>query len=179
MSTRLDSIRATTAAPCKLRGEIATNPQPAWLAQAIHETVHAERGRAKVIADALGRSEQHVTDLADPLRRVALKAHEIPKLILATNCYAVLDVLEEQVGRTAFRLVALSAHQDEMTRALARDVRLFGEFLQENGDALADGRLEPHEVAQLTKSIDQMIAGLCEYRELVVEKGVVDVAVSA
>lgn len=161
--SRFDGIATTRPAHAKLRGEISGNPQPAWLTEAVHATVHGARGLAKVIADALGCREQHVTDLADGTRRVSLKAHEIPALTTAAGSFAVLDALEASVGRVAFRLQTSGA-PDALGRKLSAAVKQFGEFLEVTGEALEDGRLQPTEVPDVLREIDELLAALCEYR---------------
>lgn len=166
----LDRAPAVADRQRKLRGEISPNAQPAWLYDAVRQTVHATRGTAKVIQDALGSTYQHVTDLADASRHVALKAFEIPDIVRATGSFAILDALEAKVGRVAFTLPATNPNVDEMNRELARTVKEFGAFLETNGDVLADGVIEPREVPPLLGAIDQMLADLSEYRALVVRK---------
>lgn len=158
----------------RLRGENPANPQPAWLYDAVRATVHRERGTAKVIACDLACKESHVTDLADPLRRVPLKAFEIPDITRASGSFAILDALEAQVGRVAFHLPSVNPHVDQMNRELARTLKQFGEFIETNGDVLEDGRIEPHELQLLLGTIDAMVADLSEYRALAIEKARLD-----
>lgn len=168
-----ESTGGARPAHAKLRGEISVNAQPAWLTRAVHETVHGVRGTAKVIADALGCREHHVTDLADPTRRVPVKAYEIPAMTRATGSFAILDALEQAVGRVAFRLETAGA-PDAMRRKLSEAVRQFGEFLEVTGEALEDGRLQPHETTEVLTEIDQLIATLCDYRARVVAQAQAD-----
>jgi hypothetical protein len=132
-----------------LRGEHPLNQQPGELYTAIRETVHGDRGRAKVIAAELGCPASHVTDLADPLRRVPLKAYEVPGLVRATGCFAVLDHLEGAVGRTAVALPRTPAPAVDLPRVVA----LCGEFL-----------MTCHKPQTARRIINRLIAALCEYR---------------
>lgn len=157
-----------------LRGEIVTNPQPRSLYAVIAQTVLRSQVPAKAIADAAGLKYAHLTDLANDSRHVALKFYEAPGLILASGDTAIADWLEARIGRVAFAMPAATTHPDVMHRALARNVERFGEFLRVNGDALADGRIEPHEADAVLEDIDAMVAGLCEYRELVKAKAAQD-----
>lgn len=173
------------AARPKLRGEIPTNQQPVWIYDAVRETVHPsrarvvverERGVAKVIADALGCKENHVTDLADPTRRVPLKAFEIVDIVRASGSFAILDALERQVGRVAFPVVAETDRQDVLQQALAREVTAFGEFLGEIAADMADGRIDEEELRRDLREIDALVARTLEFRALLIAKARKDVA---
>lgn len=164
---RIDRAAPVTA---KLRGEISPNVQPAWLTDVVAALVHRERGTAKAIADALAVKPRAVYAAADRHDASALRAYWIPTICRETKSFALLDALEAQVGRVAFELPRLAAHDDEMLQELARTVTKFGEFVSENGAALEDGRLEAHEVRTVIKTIDAMIAGLCEYKALFLAK---------
>jgi hypothetical protein len=174
-SSRSETTGAPKQAHAKLRGELAVNPQPSWLAAAIHVTVHGARGVAKAIAMALGKPYEHVTDLANPSARVALKAYEIPALVRATDCYAILDVLEHEVGRVAFRLPSPKPGMfDALHEGLGRTLRHVGSFVEKHGEAMKDGRVDVVELQELNTLIDQAIAGLCEYRELAILRASMD-----
>lgn len=155
--------------PEKLRGEISAK-QPQWLTDAIAVVVHAERGQVKVIEEVLGLPERTFYPYADINSPKRLPAAWIPDICRVTGRFTILDALEAQVGRVAFALPRVNPDATVMNQELARSVTAFGEFLKENGDVLADGRIEPHEVKPLVSSIDQMIADLSEYRALVLEK---------
>jgi hypothetical protein len=147
-----------------------TNPQP----RALYDAIHGDGVRLTLAGeDGRRRRRRHVSAAhrpRQPSRRVHLKLFEAVALVRASGNPAIADWFDAQLGRVSFTLPQLPPHADEMQQELARSVIKFGEFLRENGDALADGRLEPHEVGPLLKTIDQMIAGLCEYRELVKAK---------
>lgn len=168
--SRLNGIHSGGMVKAELRGEIVTNPQPRALYDAIAATAFDSRVPAKTVAVSAALTYPRLTDLANESRRVHLKLFEAVALVRASGNPAIADWFDAQLGRVGFTLPTLPAHADEMQRELARSVMAFGEFLRENGDALADGQLEPHEVGPLLKTIDQMIAGLCEYRELVKAK---------
>lgn len=175
MSACLDSIDGEVDARGKMRGEIFSK-QPDWLTEAVRATIHGTRARAKVIADALARPIVHVYKLANQnvSDRKDLRAHEIAPITMATGDFAILDAIELRVGRIAFRLPAVNPHLDQMNQQFARTVKQFGSFIEENGDALADGILEPHEVAPLVRDIDAVIAMASEYRALILEKAKTD-----
>lgn len=178
MSTLEQSTNTLQVAQRKLRGEVLVNVQPRQLQLAIYQTIHGRRGDSKIIADALGIKPNAVLELADPLRRVPLKVHQVVPMVRATNCYAIPDLIDQELGRVAFSLPSVNPHAEEMNRELARDVTAFGEFLRENGMALEDGVIEPHEVKPLLGAIDSMIAGLSRYRALVLAKARVDAPVA-
>jgi hypothetical protein len=157
-----------------MRGELPPFAQPAWLTAAIRQTVHRTRGLAKVIAAALDCSENHVTDLADPTRRVPMKVYEIEEFVRATGDYEVLDQIEARVGRVAFPVLAANPSGDALQQALAKEVTAFGEFLKETANDLADDTLSQEEMKRLLPAIDRMIARTCEYRELIVKKAASD-----
>ena len=161
------------AAPEEFHGEISA--QPPWMTEAVHDVVHARRGLVKVIAEALGLKRDlpvyQVADLNDPK---PLKAWWIPTICAATQTFALLDVLEARVGRIAFVLPPVNPHVEEMNRELARLLQEFGQFLETNGVALADGKLEPHEVPALLNAVDTILAGVSEYRAMVVQKATQD-----
>jgi hypothetical protein len=169
-SSQLNGIRRGAPAKAELRGEMVTNPQPRGLYDAIVATAFDSYKPAKTVAEGADLTYPRLTDLANDSRRVHLKLFEAVALVRASGNPAIADWFDAQLGRVGFTLPQLPPHADEMQRELARSVMKFGEFLRENGDALADGRLEPHEVGPILKTIDQMIAGLCEYRELVKAK---------
>jgi hypothetical protein len=159
---------ANAVPPLKLRGEISTKAVPTALHDAIRQTILGRRSDSKQIADALGEKLPAVYAMAD--LRTMVKLHQVPVMARVTNCFAVPDWIEAQLGRVAFRLPSVNPHVEEMNRELARTVKQFGEFLETSGDALADGLLEPHEVPGVLRAIDTMLAGLSEYRATVVEK---------
>lgn len=170
MSAQLNGIDRATPATAKLRGEISPKRQPQWLSDLVADVVHADRSNAKVIADALGVKLRAVYAAADRHDASALPAGWIPTVCLELKSFAILDALEAQVGRVAFSLPQVKPTVDEMHLELARTVTGFGTFLQANGLALADRRIEPSEAKPLLSSIDAMLAGVAEYRAMVVTK---------
>jgi Phage regulatory protein CII (CP76) len=158
-----------SAAKAELRGELSPK-QPQYLTDAVGVSVHRVRGTVALLAAALGVPERAVYRAADVNDPEPLKAWWIPEVVRVTNSFAVLDVLEARVGRCAFALPSVNPRVDEMSRELARAVQRFGAFLETNGDVLADGRIEKHEIGPMLRSIDDILAGLSEYRALVLEK---------
>jgi hypothetical protein len=170
VKTYADGSAAVTAGKRELRGEISPKQQPMWLTGPVVETLHADRGVVKRIAIALEIPEREVYRVADAQGPRPLPAYWMPTIIGETGSFAILDAVEARVGRVAFPLPVLPAHHDELNRELARTVTMFGEFLQVHGETLADGVLEAYEAATLLRALDDVIAGACEYRALVVTK---------
>lgn len=172
--SHLNGIAVAAPVKAALRGEVASNPQPRGLYEAIARTVLHAPAPTKAIAEMAGLKYAHVTDLANESRHVQLKVIEAIALMRASCDLGIADWMEAQLGRVAFAIPVVPARADVMHRALAERVQEFADFLRINGDALADGLLEPHEVAPLLEQIDAFIGGLCEYRELVKAKAVQD-----
>jgi len=168
--------RALPPCPAKaeLRGESSPNAQPRWLTEVVSCTLHHERGTVKRVAADLGVREGAVYDVADINGPKPLKAAWIPTICEVTGSFAILDAIEARVGRVAFKLPAVNPHADAMTQELAREARLFADFLHEAADDLADGRLQPHEVKPLLHAIDRLVAGLAQFRARVVRKAAED-----
>jgi hypothetical protein len=159
--------------PGEFAGEIST--QPGWMTRAVHDVIHAHRGTVKVIADALGlKREKAIYQVADGNDPKPIKAWWIPTITRITGSFAILDALEAQVGRVAFVLPPVNPRVEEMNRELARLLQEFGQFLETNGIVLADGKIEPHEVPSMLKAIDAILAGVSEYRAMVLEKATSD-----
>jgi hypothetical protein len=154
-------------AKTKLRGEIPTNPQPAWLSDAVRQTVHRERGLSKVILDALDCAEYHVTDIADPTRRVALRAYEIVPIVLATSDFAILDALEAQVGRRAFVLPPFRPDHGEFFDQSARCFTALSETVQALPEILRDGRIDGCERAEFLAEAREAQAALARLIDMV------------
>lgn len=162
MSTsRLESIRATERPPARLRGETPVRLQPEWLTDAVRESVHGERGRAKAIALALNVAEGAVTDAADPTRRVSLKAYWIPAIVAESGCFAILDALERAVGRVAFQLPrALSADHADIVQHTGQSMQEFSEVLSHVAMSIQDGTITAVECQRLEQQIDEAQASL-------------------
>lgn len=166
-SSALNRIARPAIAKAELRGEIPANKQPQWLTAAIVGSVHAVRGTVKAIAAALGERDSAVYEVADANAQRALKAWWIPAIVRETGSFDILDAIEREVGRVAFRLPdPIQTDHDELHAGLARTLNDVGAFVKQHGDALADNRLTADECARLDVEIARAIAGLCEYREL-------------
>lgn len=165
---RLQAIGRPSAAPARLRGEVAPNGQSPDLYAAIHRTVFGDGTLpVKALADRVGLSYPRLTDLANPTQQKPIKVVEAIALMLATGRTDIADVIEAALGRVAFAFPSSSKAPSHLHQELARNVSAFGAFLQENSVALADGILEPHEARAVTIAVDEIVARLCEYRALI------------
>lgn len=166
----LQSIRRPLAAQVELRGETSRESQPAWLTQAIAIQVHCERGQVKRIAQAVHRAESLVYRWADINGPVAMPAWAVPALCEETGKYTVLDALEQQVGRVAFRIPRVTSVHRDVLEQIAHVTRETADVLTSSSQSLADGELTAEEVTQIEKQIDENIAALAAYRALLRQK---------
>lgn len=160
------------AIPGESAGEISS--QPRWLTDAAADVLHRVRGTIEAVALTLRVPKHRVYGVADRHQPKPLPAWFIPTICRETSTFTLLDLLEAQCGRVAFLLPPVNPCVEEMNRELARLLQEFGSFLETNGTVLADGRLEPHEVPGMLRAIDDILAGMSEYRAMVVRKAATD-----
>ena len=86
-------------------------------------------------------------------------AHLLPALCLELNDFQLMDVLERQMGRVAFRIPAVSGagkgvHDVRVTQRLVKEV---GEALESLADTLEDGIVTEAELKKTLPEIDDVI----------------------
>jgi hypothetical protein len=151
----------TTPRKGALRGEIAPNQMT--VDEAVADTVHRTPGcHPKSIANDIGRSYRYVLDIADEMRDAELKVSEIGPLVLSTGNPLVLDVIEHQVGRVAYRLPAVTATCRDALRQCASVLRETSDVATALADVAEDGLITEREVARIEHEAEQAIVAILE-----------------
>jgi len=87
-----------------------------------------------------------------------LPAEYIPGLCIALADYSLLDVLEGQVGRVAFKLPSLPEGPEGATlNEIQHLIRSVGAALESVGETLADGVVEDRELADTLPKLDDVV----------------------
>jgi len=150
---------------------MSSKRQPRELTDVIADVIHADRGLAKVIADALPASLAAVYRVADRHDADALKAYWIPTICRVTRSFAILDVLERAVGRVAFVLPrASTADHADIVHHSARAMTEVGEALARIAQSIADGTITPEERTLIEREIDDAHTALAAVRSVVAQK---------
>jgi hypothetical protein len=85
-------------------------------------------------------------------------AELLPPLCAALDNYALLDFLETEVGRVAYRIPdGAHSHNAEDVRVVQRLVKEVGEALEELAKTLDDGIVEKHELDRTLPALDDVI----------------------
>jgi len=85
-------------------------------------------------------------------------AELLPKLCLELGDFELLDVLEHEVGRVAFRVPEITQiHSIDDVRVVQRLVREVGEALNELAKTLEDGIVEKHELDKTVSELNDVI----------------------
>lgn len=85
-------------------------------------------------------------------------AELLPSLCIALDNYELLDLLEKEVGRVAYRLPHDTQLQHaEDVRAVQRLVKEVGAALEELANTLEDGVVEKHELEKTLPKLDDVI----------------------
>jgi hypothetical protein len=86
-----------------------------------------------------------------------LPAHLLPQICLLLNNYEVLDLLESQAGRVAFKLPAPDITLEKELFAVSNLIREVGDALESVGETLADGVVEENELRTTIPKIEAVI----------------------
>jgi hypothetical protein len=86
-----------------------------------------------------------------------IPAYLLPKMCLLLNNYEVLDLLERQAGRVAFKLPGPDNTLEKELVAVSNLIREVGEALESIGDTLADGVVEESELKNTIPKLEAVI----------------------
>ena len=86
-----------------------------------------------------------------------IPAYLLPKMCLLLNNYEVLDLLERQAGRVAFKLPAPDSSLEKELVAVSNLIREVGDALESIGDTLADGIVEENELKSTIPKLEAVI----------------------
>lgn len=102
-------------------------------------------------------------------------AHLLPQMCVLLNNYEVLDLLERQAGRVAFKLPRPDTSLEKELVAISNLIREVGDALESVGATLADGIVEEKElrvtipkleaVIRECASLKYLLEDLCERRK--------------
>lgn len=126
------------------------------LRETLYNTIHRNKKPLKLIAEEIGMSENYLTRAALPDTeesdtgtgcRFPLK--KLIPLIQSTNDFAVLDHIENSLGRVAIPVPRANACMTDFCRLAMKSVKEFGELMAALDSAIADGKLSADEKANL------------------------------
>lgn len=86
-----------------------------------------------------------------------IPAYLLPKMCLLLNNYEVLDLLERQAGRVAFKLPGPDNTLEKELIAVSNLIREVGDALESVGDTLADGVVEESELRNTIPKLEAVI----------------------
>lgn len=86
-----------------------------------------------------------------------IPAYLLPKMCLLLNNYEVLDLLERQAGRVAFKLPGPDNTLEKELVAVSNLIREVGDALESIGDTLADGVVEENELKNTIPKLESVI----------------------
>lgn len=98
-----------------------------------------------------------------------MPAHLLPKLCTLLNNYEVLDLLESEAGRVAFKLPKPDTTLEKELIAISNLIREVGEALETVGDTLADGIVEEKELQVTIPKLEAVIRE-CAYLKYLLEE---------
>lgn len=172
-----DSKGRTHTAKAELRGETSREGrawrQQSWLTEAVACVMYATRGTVKRVAISLAVPESQVYETSDINDPRPLKAGWIPTIVRETGSFAILDAIEAQVGRVAFRIPESTNpdYADVVTHA-AQTMREVAEAISAISSAVIDGRITDAERVQIEKQIAEGHAALAMLNSVVAKKAV-------
>lgn len=122
---------------------------------AFHETVHGAPGGCEALAVRLGMSSAVLRNKANPNASANVVAlRDVERVMDLTGNYSVLHALAAQAG-----FVCVRVDQDIVASDVAL-LEIVTQVMTTNGavgasvyDTLADGRIEPHEVARVEERV--------------------------
>lgn len=124
----------------------------------LYNTIHRNAKPLKAIAEEIGMSENYLSRAALPDLeesdtgsgcRFPLK--KLVPLIRATDDYAILDFIEDSVGRVAVHVPPATITNREVYRLAMQAVKQFGELMGGLDAGLADGKLTAAEKDRISK----------------------------
>lgn len=124
----------------------------------LYSTLHRNTKPLKLIAEEIGVSENYLYRSALPDAdesetgtgcRFPLKL--LPALIRSTGNFAVLDFIEQSLGRVAFTLPSPDCRLSDICRLAMIAVKEFGELMAEMEASIADNILAEDEKTRITK----------------------------
>lgn len=126
------------------------------LRDTLYQTIHRNKKPLKLIAEEIGMSENYLTRAALPDLeesetgtgcRFPLK--KLVPLIRSTGDFAVLDQIEDSLGRVAIPVPKASGTSNEIVRLTMKSVSEFGELMSVLDASILDGRLTNEEIDRL------------------------------
>ena len=98
-----------------------------------------------------------------------LPAHLLPQMCVLLNNYEVLDFLESQAGRVAFKLPRPDVDLEKELAAISNLIREVGEALESVGETLADGIVEDKELKVTIPKLEAVIRETASLKYLLEE----------
>jgi hypothetical protein len=129
------------------------------LREAIYETIHRDPAKKLAdIAEVIGMSESYLTRAGLPDQeesetgsgcRFPLK--KLLPLIQYTGNFAILDYIEQSLGRVAIPLPRGNGDKKEIVRLAMASVSEFGQLMTRLDEGIEDGKLTADEVSSIEK----------------------------
>ena len=98
-----------------------------------------------------------------------LPAHLLPQMCLLLNNYEVLDFLETQAGRVAFKVPKPDIDLEKELAAISNLIREVGDALESVGETLADGVVEEKELRVTIPKLEAVIRETASLKYLLEE----------
>lgn len=98
-----------------------------------------------------------------------IPAHLLPQMCVLLNNYEVLDFLESQAGRVAFKLPRPDIDLEKELAAVSNLIREVGEALESVGETLADGIVEEKELKLTIPKLEAVIRETASLKYLLEE----------
>ena len=95
-----------------------------------------------------------------------MPAHLLPRMCVLLNNYEVLDFLENQAGRVAFKLPEPNVTLAKELVAVSKLIKEVGEALESVAETLADGIVEEDEARTTIPKLDAVIQECASLRYL-------------
>jgi hypothetical protein len=125
---------------------------PSTLKDSLYEVVHNPTKPIKVLADELGISYSYLANAANPnLEDFNFQLRHLIPLIKSTGNFAVLDFIENALGRVALSLPKADPTVPEIHSSLFRSIESFGVLAKHAAAAVDDGKITRKEFVQLDR----------------------------
>jgi hypothetical protein len=133
-----------------------TEPFHAILCRVVQTRTHELQTSPPKLAERLGPNYRSFMYWLEGERK--FPAELLPKLCLELNDYELLDILERQAGRVAFRVPVIPSHSGVSDmKAMQRLVKEVGEALESLAETLEDGIVTEAELKKTIPELDDVI----------------------
>ncbi len=124
----------------------------------LYNTIHRNEKPLKALAEEIGMSGNYLSRAALPDQEESdtgsgcrFPLEKLIPLIRAADDYAILDFIEDAVGRVAVHVPPATITNREVYRLAMQAVKQFGELMGELDAGLADGRLTAAEKDRISE----------------------------